>query len=455
MIAAAIMLAAGLLGRVEAVAYPYATENERAFICDAEGDGKPEIGFLGGGRLRLTEIGAPGPMIETQLPAQAWAVEPGAAPASDASMPLGGGAGLYVLLSDRLVWMPLGGDPATSLRDVLALPEPLSEPAASPVPFPLLRKTADGIRYQIPSPGGIRLVGSTGEALGETAPPAAPRVAQLQRSAGAHEDSRPAQFVVNRVARFPAAAGVDAAEAVPQRLGTPGQWVSVPDDAPQRWPWMYVRNDAPAPVRAYFHTQPSPEPRTLVRVEQTTAEGLRGLGPVRQYPGFPALPYDGKTMDIDGDGHKDLLVWRARRSMLPGSGALQHWREGAWPVYLEIHRYNPEFGRFEGEAVWRAQEDAPLRWLLQSDPGGPVRHLFCRDMNGDGHLSLGYATSPRHLVIWSTTADGGDLALRDEIAVRSPIDGIEETLQLPNGRTIVLMRSELDAVVLRSTLSDL
>jgi len=443
-----------LLARVEAVAYAYDPATEFAFVCDAEGDSRPEIGFLSATRLRLTEIGAPGPVFETTLPPGAWAVDPGAAPAGgDALSSVS--AGVYVLLPERLVWMPLGGDPARDAREVLTFESPLPAASGAPVPFPLVQREAAALSYQVPAPEGLRVFEADGKPRAATADAPGLRGGTVFRAPVAHAASRPAQFIANAAARFPEAAAPPEEALLPPRRGTPGQWMAAASLSPERWPWFYVNETPAAPLRAFFHTEPEPEPRTIIRVELQDAAAARALGPERQYPGFPAAPRDGGTIDIDSDGFGDLLLWRGRRAMLPGSGALQHWRSGTWPVFLELYRFDPKFGRYEGQPYWRTQLDAPLRWMLQSDISGPVRHLFARDLNGDGRVSLGYADGPRSFVIWSAGADDAGLEQRDALLTSSPIVGVDTIVTLSNGRSIVLLLCEHEALVLRSTVADL
>lgn len=443
-----------LLARVEAVAYAYDAATEFPFVCDAEGDGRPEIGFLSATRLRLTEIGVPGPVFETNLPPGAWAVDPGAAPANGEAL-ASVSAGIYVLLPERLVWLPLGGDPARDTREVLELANPLPPAPGAPVPFALVQRDAGARSYHVPAPDGIRVYDAEGTPRPDAGVSPELRGGTVFRAPVAQASSRPAQFIASATARFPEAAAPSAETLLPPRRGTPGQWTAAGALPPERWPWFYVSEAPEAPLRAFFHTEPEPEPRTVLRVELQETGATRTLGPERQYPGFPVAPRDGGTIDIDSDGFGDLLLWRGRRAMLPGSGALQHWRSGTWPVFLELYRFDPTFGRYEGQPYWRVQLDAPLRWMLQADVSGPVRHLFARDLNGDGRVSLGYAEGARTFVVWSAGPEDAGLDQRDAIETSSRIVGVETVVTLSNGRSVVLLLTEREALVIRSTIAEL
>lgn len=239
------------------------------------------------------------------------------------------------------------------------------------------------------------------------------------------------------------------------------QFLELSEVDQDRWPWFLLRADGESDARVlYAPAQPGLKD-TLVRIreEQDAGSpwGARSMktGPVRRYPGLPAMAGD-ELPDFDGDGFTDLLLWTSPEP-IAGTDALGRiLAEGVWPVRVSAHLYRPEKTRYDPRPASSISLKLPISWFLIPEEGTPLRHRVFRDFNGDGRTDCGWSSRGSRFEAWLFQEKGFPKEPSFSLVAPEPIERVEHCADLDQkGRTSVVLRTRSALHVLYASIPEL
>ena len=137
----------------------------------------------------------------------------------------------------------------------------------------------------------------------------------------------------------------------------------------------------------------------VLDLESGAVPSRAAYGPAKRYPGAP-LMLDAPMPDFTGDGYADLALWHAPTPTLSPGALAKAMTSGTWPIWIRIHPFVPERGRFASRSSGGIEVRAPLTWFLEGYGRVPLRCLVSEDFDGDGRDDLAFAAQPTLFQMW-------------------------------------------------------
>lgn len=375
---------------------------------------------------------------------------------------------VLALTADRLYSAPVpaAGTEGDSWKMLFAVPSLAVARPAVPVPVPLVvRRPGQAAVVAVMTGGRLRLYRPDGtETASYPAGPEAPAKLSIGSPFVAVSVWPPQRELAGlewRVSRhwtgvpvLPEDLPVGRPAEPPDRVQLTGMARHGDPEAPGTWPVFPLRSDGNA-ERVLFLYAADGTADSLVRVRRVFREAGREsafrLSTARRYPGRVIPPVD-LPPDFNHDGWSDLLLWSADQPAYTVGTLARTMVRQTWPVHLAVHLFDPDRNAFSAAPAWGVTLEVPLPWMLDALADRlPVRHLVCRDFNGDGRVDIGLSEAPDRYRVWCSSP----LGLRPESSETVRLSAALEQLQYATdlnrtGRTSLVFRTEQGVAVLRA-----
>jgi hypothetical protein len=186
------------------------------------------------------------------------------------------------------------------------------------------------------------------------------------------------------------------------RSATPRQASDARPKEVKHWPWFPLQPGQEEKGRVRYALDRGGDTFVCLPVldlESGAVPSRAAYGPAKRYPGAP-LMLDAPMPDFTGDGYADLALWHAPTPTLSPGALAKAMTSGTWPIWIRIHPFVPERGRFASRSSGGIEVRAPLTWFLEGYGRVPLRCLVSEDFDGDGRDDLAFAAQPTLFQMW-------------------------------------------------------
>jgi len=409
------LLLGALCAAFELRSIPLPGPDAHAFAVPVEVGGAADLLVLDAGMLTLYRGGDPTQMRVIPLCAEASAVD-------IADIHGGGQREALVLCGDRVLHYPLTGEEAPEGVVLFELPTRFSPHEGPPFLHVLVVRREGAPMFALPGEERLELRTPAGVLvesypLDREAPvhlryghPFTVRVVDPPHVAPPGGMELQVSSAATVMPDLPGDLLPGEAHGVVSRRGTPRQLVEAAAQPPEAWPWFPLRTARTGQGRVLYAAGSPTLDETLVRVRRTrvgvgASPDTVEVGPPRRYPGM-LLPEQEALPDFNGDGFVDLLLWKSAEPSLTLGTLGRAAVSGTWPIWLTVHLFDTQTGRFEARPAARVRMDAEIRWFLESPGAPPLRHIVLADLTGNGATDLACATAADTYAVWLYHEDG-------------------------------------------------
>lgn len=457
LVTALTLIASGALLQVQLL--PWTPDKSACFTADTNLDGRAEICILQEQTLDIYGRRAGTPLHSIALPPRTTAID-------IADIDGDGIADLIALCEEKVLRYRLTGREVGEPETLFTQHSQFSRADGYPFPTVLIVDREGTPLIALPTEEALevrRLDGQRVNAypIGVNAPYHVSIGKPFSYWVNQHAQSGPAEaleFRVNSLASYrpllpDGAFPIDVAPPPSQRLGTGRQQWEADLNKPESWPWFSVAQSESGSIRALYRQSDTSPDSTMLRVRTLSPELGTGagdlVGPPRLYPGTLILHPDASP-DFDGDGHTDLILWKAPRPGLTADSLARAATSKRWPLNITTHRYLPEKRRFAPRPETLIALEIPLAWYMAPSAQGPLQAVVLRDFNGDGKTDFACLTEEDSMTVWKAGELGLDPepvfqerfpAKVDEIMFETDLEG--------QGTTSIALRCGSHLVVLR------
>lgn len=395
-----------LAAAFEVQTVPLESPDARIFTGDVNGDGLVDVVTLVKRTLRFHLDRGEDPPRRVDLPPEARAFD-----VADLD---GDGACEVVALLEESVWcldIPQPGALAMS-RKLFDADTGFANAASLPILYPATVEREGRVLFALPRQGAYELHAPDGE-LVASVPAKSGQAGELFEDAGFHRNvfsSEPAGQggVLSIHISDVQAPTTTLPEGVTPR-GTLREHVADGQTAEAGYGFsrsLLIRAEDGYELRAKIDLAEEGRMDTLLRVRRASAEELAAAdeAPALQYPGRLLAP-DDALPDFNGDGHGDLLLWKAPEPGTSIESAIRAVSGGTWPVRLTVHPYEPGKMRFTPRPFATLETRVSLGLLLDGEEE-PVANLVLRDFNGDGRTDLSFSPNRETWSVWLAARAG-------------------------------------------------